>query len=96
MPRRVNGAYRLLPEGNFVTVLKLARRRVDAASSGRRSPRASVFDQLARRCDVVSMGVGFHHPAKVRAVLCQYGQIAIHLVVHRIDQQCLKRRRIDQ
>jgi hypothetical protein len=34
----------LLPEGNFVTVLKLSRSRADTASSGRGSPRARMLD----------------------------------------------------
>jgi hypothetical protein len=62
---------------------------VDAAATGRSSPRSNQFRQLPGAGDVVGMGMGLHRPEQCEPMLAQHGKIAFDLIVYRVDDQGL-------
>ncbi len=94
--RRVQGTDVLLAKHQLVAVLQLHRRGGDATPCGRRRFGTCEFGQLAGAGDVVGVGVGFHRPGQLQAVVFQAGQIALDLLVHRVDDQRLARGGIEQ
>jgi hypothetical protein len=85
--RRVQGAQHLAAETEGVAMRQLHARCADVAAHGGRRFGARQFGQLAGTGDVVCVRVGLHRPDQCQAVLAQHGEVALDLVIDRIDDQ---------
>ena len=88
---RVQGGDLFLAEAQNIAMLKLHGGGVDAASTGGCSAGADQFRQLTGAGDVIGMGMGLHRPEQLQPMLAQHGQVALDLLVHRVDDERLPR-----
>ena len=94
--RGVQGLQGLPAKRQRVAVLQLHARGADAAALRRGRAGTGQFGQLAGAGDVVGVGVGFHGPDQLQAVLAQNGQVALDLLVHRVDDERVARDLVKQ
>jgi len=78
----------MVAEFENMAIPKLHRSRRDAATLRSCSLRTRVLDQLGGTRDVVGMGMGFHAPPECEPVFPEHLEVALDLLIHRVDDEC--------
>ena len=87
--RRVQGLQGVSAKTQARAVAELHRSGANATALGRSGLGACQLGELARAGDVIGVGVRFHRPHQLQAMFTQDRQIALDLLVDRVDDQGL-------